>query len=1026
MSNEFEFGIGITANDEGATDKFRGVITDMESHLENSFDKFDLNEIFGKGFDPSLLKFDDDAIKGLIGPLTDISQTLQQIAKDTRQIAGAFGDAGSTIEDTAEGADVLLEEICGVVICLDNAAAAAAGLGDSLSEVPQQAETVKDRFGKIGKAADMLKTSNSLLRFEQTRLNRAMGATALEADTAAFAVLRTAKANKVAWKDVSDLSIALSMATIDMDALDKSGQRQMDTMVQLKETFFLSDGQIQSLAGSMKMTGGSITDLSGVAVQFQKDFKVPALINTLPAAAKAAIDAQSQFGSLVGKSSRDITVNILRMTGVYSRALGVTAAEAANKARSTFMKFTGEVESFEDLFLGLADDFTPLQTAFLETGISMEEMEDLMRKGADAPGEFADEVNRIADSLDPQMGERFRRQVLRNVDESVAALIQHEEAAKGANEAIMLAGVGVEPDDPSKVFNDIAKAMRENATDAEKMHKALGGVANELGKLMMDEGVRQGLELVNTALQTGIGFLITQAEKLRNNEKLFGTYNAAIALTTVSLVALDDAWKVFTTVTGNASTVVGGLIAGLVLLKLGFRTITKPIRLLWRIFRTLGLKAAVIQVGRFAKVIGKAVAPIGLAIAAFSGLYTMITGIADVISDPKKTGWEAFSGIVGATFNGIWDFLDTFLLGIPGRITKALGVDDVKAGINELGVWFGEWAKSVMAPVDRYLIKPLTKAIDSITDYFGEKFGVFTKWLSDEFPEAAIEMAHAWKGLMLALGVKDEEAERQKESGALADANKARDLMAQRTAGTAATDVDVRAGELIATQLDREFELKQHMATMSKAEREAQERLLDKHGIMNGIEFRMAERMATMSKAEREAQEKHIALAAKTGFVGAREEILAAATLLKAFKALQESGGKLTTDIAERVGRGGITDTGTPAPKDEAATKPDVGIETKNPPSPTAGAPVPPAVTSDADATPAPTAGVSPADVAAGAGTVPAAAMAAAASGGLSQMKFSPTINNRFYFDPSVNRIAKVIAEELNISLASQDGQGHE
>jgi hypothetical protein len=141
--------------------------------------------------------------------------------------------------------------------------------------------------------------------------------------------------------------VRLTGAGISMGDLSGNAEENMNTMIQLRETFELSQDEIQRLAGSMKVTGGSITDLAGVAVQFQKDFKVPGLINTLPAAAEAAVEAQSRFGTVVGKSSRDITTNIMRMTGTYSRALGVTAAEAANKARKTFMKFTGEIESFE-------------------------------------------------------------------------------------------------------------------------------------------------------------------------------------------------------------------------------------------------------------------------------------------------------------------------------------------------------------------------------------------------------------------------------------------------------------------------------------------------------------------------------------------------------------------------------------------------------------------------------------------------------------------------------------------------------
>lgn len=967
MANQYEFGIGITADDTTAS-KAIGNLIGKIGLLENSMDSLsgvDLSKIFGK-FDPTLLMPDNKAIN--------------DIADSVRAIGVHMGALPATVGQLEDEAKSVKKEFCAVVDCVDGVGEAVEEVGGEVGEVggildqvvkktkdwaaEMEKLSTKEHFGRIKKAADLLSGSGSHLRNQMTRLNRSMGDSALEADNMAAGVLNTANASKVAWEEVSSLQAALVGAGIEFDKSGKAGDTQMKTMVLLKESFNLTDHEVQRLAGTMKATGNSLTDLTGVGVAFQKQFKVPGLINTLPDAAEAAMKAQGQFGSLVGTSSRDISVNILRMTGVYSKALGVTASEAAAKARSTFMKFTAEVESFEDLFLGLADDFSPLQTAFLETGVGMDDLERLMRKGAEAPEEFAAEVRGIAASLDPQMSQRFLRQVLRNVDETTAALITQTEAQKNAQDA---AGKGQEPADPSATFMKIAEAMRENAVDADKMNKALRGVANETAKMVADEGIRQGLEDINTVMQIGNQVLIGGYQAIRNNEAAYLGLNTAIRLTTAALEGLNVAGDFFGKIWGNAAIIAAGvasagflvyktfkLIGGRVLalssrmskltgsfkgfraivnsvgtgalnlLKGGFSGLGKilmgiikgPFKLLSGVFRAILYPITAIKgglgflgsafkgIGKILyKIIGKA-GPIGLIIGAFSGIYTAITGIADVLSDPTKTGWEAFHHIVGAVMGGIWDFLDTFMMGIPSWIAEMIGMTgSVADAVTEIGVWVGEGLQAMWEPVDKYLITPLGEAVDWIGGKIGELFGWIgkiasefgsafmlgvgdiTEWLTETFPNAAATMSTAYKEAVSILGLGDE-AERLEElekQTAAAQASAQSDLAKKRAGGSAPSEVDIKAGQLLQKQL-------------AKGGAGTQD-----------LDYLMEERTRTMSAAQRAAQNEAIEKASERGFVGASAKLIEAAALKKAFdiaQSLKESDSKLSIDIAKKVMKG--------------------------------------------------------------------------------------------------------------------------
>lgn len=647
MSNAFNFGIGISVDSGDASKAIGAVIADVQS-LHNSMASFagaSLDEIF-KDFDPG------------------------------KSLAG--------VPKFAKEAELALEEVrknvCGTVVCLEEVGEQAKKLPpvleevktatgdwkDSLREVPGLMDDIGSQAQNIHAASDMLTGMASQLEYASVRTEAALGGSRKAAMDFGTAALETANRTKVAWEDVAQLQVALRGVSVDFDTTTAASRRQMDTMVLLSESFGMSQEEVASLAGTMKATGGNLEELAGIGVAFQTQFKVPGLLNQMPVAAKAAMDAQATFGTLVGKSSKDITVNIMKMTGTYAKSLGVTAAEAAQKAMATFSKFTAEIESYEDLFLGLADDFSPLQTAFLETGMGLEDMQDLMKEGQEDPAAYAESVKKIRDSMDPQMGERFFRQVLRNSDEATRLLLTQEEAAKSAQEATA-GGAGAVPDDPSATFMKIAEAMRGTAIDAVKQKEALEGVAVEMAKLAASEGIAKGVQMINGVLQSTNTVLLSQWNQLRDNEAAMQTFTNVIAGTTAGLVGLSTAANAFGAIFQGAESLFLGVASGAGLL-------LKPI--IWLIDKlkifgptASGAGAAGGGLGAsfkgLAKIIGKLALPIGIAIAAFDNVVEAAKNIGAILSDPSATGMDKVKGVFKEVLGAVWGTFSDFFLGLP-------------------------------------------------------------------------------------------------------------------------------------------------------------------------------------------------------------------------------------------------------------------------------------------------------------------------------------------------------------------------
>jgi len=725
--SNYEFGIGITvdpASVSTAADTIGGVITDFENSL-TSMAGVDLSQIFGS-FDPTLLMPNNDAIEESAATLREIAGILSGIAGIP--VAESLEGTPEVLAEVDEDLQEVAKDMCGVTTCveevdegLQEVARSTDAWGSKLKAVSGFAASAADQGRNIGKAADLLMGSASQLEHVSVRMEASLGKGRDAAEDFGTTALKTANRNMITVESAAKLQLELRRVGVAFDGSTTAGREQIDTMSKLTASFGMSEAEAASLAGTMKATGTNMTKMTGIAVHFQKKFNVPGLLNELPKAAKGAMAAQANFGSLVGRSTKDISTSVLRMAGVYSNALGVTAAEAADKALGTFQKFTAEIESYEDLFLGLSDSFSPLQTAFLETGMGMEDLQDLMKKGQEDPAAFAEEVKRIRDSMDPQMGQRFFRQVLRNTDEATKALLTQEAAAAEANK--VTAGVGAEePENPAAVFNEVADAMRKNSVDAVEMHKALKGVTVEMAKFAASEGIGKGMMAANKVIQGTNDVLIQQWDELRKNDEMMAAFTNTIAGTTGGLVLLNDAIGAFNKITATGGTILVGIASGIGLL---FKPFTKLIKFLRGTGTAAGpgARGAGGALKGFGKLLGKIALPIGIAIAAFDNVVDAIKDIGAIMSDPSKSGMDKFKGVVKSVLGAVWGTFSDFFLGLPQMFVD--GFMNVGKVVDTSG------SESMGKAIGSILGKVLKSIVDFFTglpETFGTGWDNLTAW----------------------------------------------------------------------------------------------------------------------------------------------------------------------------------------------------------------------------------------------------------------------------------------------------------
>lgn len=600
-------------------------------------------QIFSFGIGLTLVG-DDAAMAGVEG-LIDTFEDLSQQVGDLSRLPGV-----DSLARAAREAEPEVNSLRGAIV----------GANESLGALYDTAHEIKAAFAGIGEA--VMSTNIFDLEHQAVRLTARLAEGRVAADNFQDSVLDIASSTETSLQTVGDIAFQMKAAGLEFDTASEAGRNNAETLAYMADTMGIGADAAARFASSGRLIGASITEMRDEALLFEKVYDIPGLLEQMPAAAQTAISAQARFGKQVTGSSRDATFAVTKMAGQFSKALGKTAAEAIRDAQENFNAFTGEVSAFEDVFLGLADSFSPLQKAFLETGQGVGDVQRLMKQAQKDPLAFAESVDQIKASLDPHMARRFEKQVLANLPEATRQIITFEKArqeaiAAGNTEELERLERQKTAAEKQEQFNKLISDMRGNVVDARNRLVALMEVFKaEVGKDFAED-VMQGLE----GIVRWVGKAIRSYRDFRDglDTEQMNKFGKAISGVVAAGTALGP--------------VFGGMLAFLTPLGSAFG-------LVWRgASKLTGMLTAIIgksgkATGSFkllGGIIKRLALPLGLIIAAIDGFKEEFFNIIDIISDPSKSGADKIEKVFEQVVSGLWDTFDNFFLGLPGAFKEA-------------------------------------------------------------------------------------------------------------------------------------------------------------------------------------------------------------------------------------------------------------------------------------------------------------------------------------------------------------------
>lgn len=631
---------------------------------------------------------DDTAAQGVDG-IIDRFEGLAQEMGNLAQIPGI-----NVIRDMSREAEPEVDSLAESIL----------GASSALSGMHSAAMRVGNAFADIGDA--VMSTSIFDLEHQAVRLTARLGEGRAGANAFQKSVLGIAEATETSVQSMGDIAFGLRAAGMEFDTATEAGRNNAATLAHMADTMGMTAVEATRFAASGRLMGASVTEMRDEALLFEKVYNIPGLLEQMPAAAETAIQAQARFGKEVVGDTKQAAFAVTKMAGQFSKALGKTTADAIRDAQENFNAFTGEISAFEDVFLGLADSFSPLQKAFFETGQGVGDVQRLMRQAQKDPLAFAESVDKIQQSLDPHMARRFEKQVLANLPEATRQIIMFEKQRKeaiaaGDKEELMRLERQKAAAEKQEEFNKLIGEMRGNVVDARKRLTSLMDVFRSEVGMDFAEAVTSGLETMVRWIGKGIRAYREFRDGL-DPEQLskFGKVIAGVVTAGAAL-----------------SPVLGSLVAFTGPLGGGLRIIwdvaSKLTNSLFGLSKAGGSSRGMLS--GFGKVLGKLALPIGLIIAAIDGFKDEFFNIIDIVSNPSMSGADKIEKVFDQVVSGLWDTFDNFFLGFPQTF-----VDGFKAG-----------AVAVNTEGDRALGQAIGDVIGKGTKFIVDKLKDWTTAFAD-------------------------------------------------------------------------------------------------------------------------------------------------------------------------------------------------------------------------------------------------------------------------------------------------------
>lgn len=581
----------------------------------------------------------------LIDSLLEAGVPAEQIAADIEDMTDeAIGYLMDLSDEAEENADELQISYTEAIYMVTN-------------ELYGLAATATDVLGQLQRV--FTGGQDTQIEYDLVRLNAQMG---LGAD--AGRRMATQVEDLASKHDLNALAVSASAQAIQASGVvyTELGERAQETAARMVDVFKIDPAAVGEATASAQIMGDSLDNLANISAEIGQISKVPGLIEQLPGALDFAREAQATFATTVGKSGPQITNDIQRMTALYSKALGKSAPEAARLARETFSRFAKGIQQNRDVFLGLADDFDPLTNAMLEAGLSFDEAQDMMAlptQGPEGQMKFLEQVQRMKDTMDPMVFERFYRQLQTQGGDAINQLLTLNQdqihSSEDVTAAMAAQRLEQENADPA------VKAAREQAAAfqqmSETMRDSVGGAFERVENQINN--------LVNTFQAAFRGDI---KDGIMDASKLFGDLIDWVMELRTEFGPLIKEWGPFISKIAMGATLAGPALSAIGTALGPIQTVTQGL------LRLANLAGSILpeSLGTAVGAAGSVAIAVGLVDAGAGPAAESMRELSDA-SLMTKTSGEQMGTVFGSLLQGALQTVDNLLGGYP---SKLLGVSD--------------------------------------------------------------------------------------------------------------------------------------------------------------------------------------------------------------------------------------------------------------------------------------------------------------------------------------------------------------
>jgi hypothetical protein len=322
------------------------------------------------------------------------------------------------------------------------ASASISGLGRATDRSSQSLRRFGLQAGRI--VADMqgftraLDITSAGSLFLATRLDRMTtmlsaqtGGTRQEIDALQDTMLSLATTSGASIDTVSELTTALA-------GTGQAVTEQSTGLVRLIDTWGLSAQSAVELKKTTEALGGSLDTLLDTAAGYQKQFNLPVILAQMPAIMGFAVKSLTQFSKAVVHDEKSVIDSTIKTGAIFSRTFGKPFSEGVQMAEANFNQFSAALENTRNVFLGIDQEFGPMQQALFETGMGVDQVQALLTQGqksaVDATATILKRYEMLQELKGPMMAERFLVNMKKTAPEMVRLYLSNSEAFEEAQE----------------------------------------------------------------------------------------------------------------------------------------------------------------------------------------------------------------------------------------------------------------------------------------------------------------------------------------------------------------------------------------------------------------------------------------------------------------------------------------------------------------------------------------------------------------------------------------------------------------